>query len=335
MQQARWTRDGIELVDAEAGPVPEGRVRLRVLANGICGTDLHLYRRELPPLEGSVPGHEMVGVPVDGPPGLVDGLYAVEPRVWCGGCDFCGAGDHHLCPNGSVIGIQDPGGLAEWVDVPRASLHPVDTSLPLLVASLAEPFAVAVRSVRLAELGMDSRVLVLGAGSIGLLAGLIARDRAARVAISARYPHQREAARRLGLEALEEGEVDQWAATYGPDAVIETVGGIADTLAQAVHVCRPSGRVVVLGVFAGERSLNAIEFMAKELSLIGSNTYGSTRRGSEFRAAVELLPRYRAELEPLQTHQFRLSLLNDAFKCALDKHSGAIKVTVMPDAAGA
>ncbi len=333
MQQARWTQDGIELVNLEAEPLREDWVRLRVLANGICGTDLHLYRRELPPLPDSVPGHEIVGVPVEGPRGLADGLYAVEPRIWCGECDFCGAGDHHLCPNGRVIGIQDPGGLAEQVDVPRPSLHPIDPSVPPLVASLAEPFAVALRAVHLARLEADSRVLVLGAGSIGLLAGLLARDRAARVAIAARYPHQREAAARLGLEPLGENEVDEWTGAFGPDVVIETVGGFADTIAQAVHLCRPSGRVVVLGVFASERSLNALEFMAKELSLIGSNTYGSTRRGSEFRAAVDLLPRYRAELEPLQTHQFRLSSLNDAFKCALDKRSGAIKVTVIPDAA--
>ena len=333
MQQARWTADGIELVDVPAGPLPEGRVRLKVLANGICGTDLHLYRRELPPLEGSVPGHEIVGVPIDGPAGLTESLYAVEPRVWCGDCDFCGAGDHHLCPNGTVIGIQDAGGLAERVDVPRPSLHPVDADVPPLVASLAEPLAVSLRAVHLARLEADSRVLVLGGGSIGLLSGLLARDRAARVAITARYPQQAEAARRLGLEPLGESEVEAWSGEFGPDVVIETVGGFADTLAEAVQFCRPGGRVVVLGVFAGERTLNALVLMAKEIRLIGSNMYGSTRRGSEFRAAVDLMPRYRAELEPLQTHQFRLSALNDAFKCALDKRSGAIKVTVIPDTA--
>ena len=333
MQQARWTADGIELVDVPAGPLAEDRVRLKVLANGICGTDLHLYRRELPPLEGGVPGHEIVGVPVEGPRGLAEALYAVEPRVWCGACDFCGAGDHHLCPNGSVIGIQDAGGLAECVDVPRPSLHPVDPDVSPLVASLAEPLAVSLRAVHLGRIEADSRVLVLGAGSIGLLAGLLARDRALRVAISARYPSQAEAARRLGLEPLGEGEVAAWSGEFGPDVVIETVGGFADTLNEAVQFCRPAGRVVVLGLFAGERKLNALALMAKEVSLIGSNTYGSTRRGSEFRAAVDLLPRYRAELEPLQTHQFRLSALSDAFKCALDKRSGAIKVTIIPDAA--
>jgi len=331
MQQARWTSDGIELVEVAPGPLPSDWVRLRVLANGICGTDLHLFRRELPPLEGSSPGHEMVGVPLDGPRELAEGLYAVEPKTWCHVCAFCTSGDHHLCSSGRVIGIQEPGGLADFVDVPRYSLHRVDTSVPPLVASLAEPLAVCVRAVHLARLDASSRVLVLGAGSIGLLAGLLARDRAERVAITARYPHQSEAARQLGLQPLDESGVAAWAHEFGPDVVIETVGGVADTLAQSILLCRPGGRVIVLGVFAGERSLNAVALMAKELSVIGSNTYGMGQRGSEFGAAVDLLPRYRHELEPLQTHQFKLMALHDAFKCALDKTSGAIKVTVIPD----
>ena len=330
MQQARWTQDGIELVPVEAGPLRQGWVRLRVLANGICGTDLHLYRREIPPPEGSVPGHELVGLPLDGPRGLAEGLYAVEPRIWCGECDLCSSGNHHLCLSGRVIGLDEPGGLADFVDVPPSSLHPVDASVPPLVASLAEPLAVAVRAVHLGRVDASSRVLVLGAGSIGLLAGLLARDRAARVAVTARYPHQRDAAQRLELEPLSETDGSSWANEFSPDVVIETVGGVGDTLSQAVHFCRPAGRVVVLGVFFGGSSINALELLAKEISVIGSNTYGVGQHGSEFRAAVDLLPRYRRELELLQTHQFELASLNDAFKCAMDKRSGAIKVTVIP-----
>ena len=71
--------------------------------------------------------------------------------------------------------------------------------------------------------------------------------------------------------------------------------------------------------------------MMKELTIIGSNTYGTGRRGLEFRAAVDLLPRYRSEIEPLLTHRFPLTRVADAFECAANKQTGAIKVTIEPN----
>ena len=310
--------------------VADGWARLRVLGCGICGTDLHLYRRELPALPGGVPGHEFVGVPLDGPADLEDRLYAVEPRTWCGACDMCAAGQRQLCAAGQLLGIGPPGGLAEFADVPRYALHPVPSEVPAEIATLAEPLAVCVRAVHRARPSTDSRVLVQGAGSIGLLAGLLARDRVAEVAITARHSHQREAARRLGLVPVAEAEAGDWAREHQPDVVIETVGGTADTLLQAVQLVRPAGRVVVLGVFSGPRPIDALGLMAKEVTVVGSNTYGTSRRGSEFRVALDLLPRFAGELAPLQTHRFPLERVEQAFATAADKRSGAIKVTIAP-----
>ncbi|MFQ5515203.1 MAG: zinc-binding dehydrogenase [Myxococcota bacterium] len=334
MRCAHWTEDGLELVDEKPPPLTPGWVRLRVLANGICGTDVHLFRRELPPLVGNVPGHELVGRPTDGPTQLPESLYAVEPIHWCGGCDDCLAGNRHRCPQLRIFGIQLRGGLAETIDVPRACLHAVDPRVSVLVASLAEPFAVAVRGLHLARLETDSRVLVLGAGTIGLMSALLARDRAAAVAISARHPQQRKLAESLGVTALEESQIDAWAGENAPDVVIETVGGHAETLAEATRSCRAGGRIIVIGVFSRPMPVNVIELLVKELSLVGSNTYGTTLRGPEFRSAVELLPRYHSELQPLLTHQFPLSSVHEAFRCASQKASGAIKVTVLPGQAG-
>ncbi len=330
MRRAHWTEGGIELTEDEPGPLREGWVRLRVHACGICGTDLHLWRRELPAPAGGVPGHEVVGLPLDGGRGLPDRLYAVEPRTWCGACDLCISGSRHLCAKSSILGLGLPGGLADWIDAPREAVHPVDASVSAGAAAIAEPLAVCVRALHLARPEASSRVLVLGAGNIGLLCGLLARDRADEVAITARYDHQRRAAERLGILPLAEGAAADWALERGPDLVIETVGGGADTLEQAVRLCRPAGRVVVLGVFGGSRPIDALALMAKEIEVVGSNTYGTGRRGPEFRVAVDLLPRYRSELEPLQTHRFSLDAVADAFACAADKKSGAIKVTVLP-----
>lgn len=330
LREARWTESGIEVAESEPDALRRGWVRLRVEACGLCGTDLHLYRGLIPRGPGGVPGHEIAGSPLDGPAGLAETLYAVEPLVWCGSCDQCLGGRRHLCIEGRLLGISARGGMADWVDVPEGMLHGVPPEVPARLASLSEPLAVGVRAVHRAQIQSQSRVLILGAGSIGLLAGLLARDLAHEVAISARYPHQVEAAKRLGLIPVGERDLASWAREAEPDVVIETVGGAADTLEVAIRAVRRAGRIVVLGVFSERRPVDLLSLLLKEICVVGSNTYGQDRRGPEFRAAVGLLRRYRSELAPLQTHQFPLSGIGQAFDCASDKRRGAIKVTVEP-----
>ena len=329
MLQSKWTDDGIELAEVEPGPLAPGHVRLKVDACGICGSDLHSFRHFLPTRPGDTPGHEVVGTVLDGPAGLADVLYAVEPHTRCGVCDLCLSGKHHLCNEGALIGTRIPGGMSEFVDAPTYTVHPVDPSVAPLPASFAEPLAVCVRAVTMARLEVDSRVLVIGAGAIGLLAALLARDRCARVAISARYEHQRRAAADLGVEAVAEADLMSWALDNRPDVIFETVGGEADTIGQAVKAVRKSGRVIVLGVFTGEVSLNGLLLVVKEVELLGSVLYGPSRRGSDFAAAVSLLPRFQPDLAPLQTHQYPLRAIHQAFDTALDKTTGAIKVTLL------
>ena len=330
MLQAKWTDEGVNLIDVDPGPVRPDWVRIRVAACGICGSDIHYYRRALPfPGEG-IMGHEIVGTVEDGGKGLADSLYVIEPWVPCGECVQCIRGNRALCPKGAFIGVEYAGGIAEFVDVPRYTLLPVDPSVPPLVASISEPFGCAYRAVQLARLHLDSRVLIIGAGTIGLLSGLLARDRAMEVAITVRYPRQREAAERLGLMCLGEDGVEAWAKDREPDVVIELVGGTANTIDQAIQYCQPAGRVIVVGMFTKPSTVDALPLIIKELEILGCSIYGMGRHGRELGTTVAMVPRYQREIEGLQTHQFPLSSVEDAFACASDKTTGAIKVTILP-----
>jgi threonine dehydrogenase-like Zn-dependent dehydrogenase len=324
MLQARWSEGGIDLVDVKPGPLPQGWVRLRVAACGICGSDLHRWRGEVAREPGAVPGHEVAGW-------AGSRLVAVEPRWRCGACARCAAGKPQLCRDGGILGVDAPGGLAEWMDVPAYALHELPPDIDPRLASLAEPLAVAVRAVERAQVGTGKSVLVLGAGSIGLVCGLVARERGARVAISARHAEQRAAARRLGLLPLAEPDVAAWAAAEEPSAVIETVGGRADTLQSAIAACAPAGRIVVLGVFAGPVAIDGLALMAKELELVGSNSYGH-EHGADFARGIALLATHARELAMLQTHVFPLRAIEAAFRAASDKRSGALKVVLEPGA---
>lgn len=331
MRRALWTADGLEVTEVEPGPLEAGRARVRVAACGICGSDLHWWHGSMPRPLGTAPGHELAGTVVDGPAGLDDVLYAVSPNVACGECPFCLVGQTHLCDRalGRGLGMGADGGLSELVDVPVENLAPVTTDDPI-VAALTEPLAVALRGVSLGHIAPDSRVLVLGAGTIGLGAALLARDRAGEVAITARHPHQAEVAATLGVTVLGEHEGVSWAKERGADVVIESVGGTAPTLDDAVKACRKGGTIVLLGAFTEPRPVDLSKLMMKELRLQGSFCYGSTRRGPEYAAAAALTGRHATELRAMTTHQFDLSDVSQAFETAADKSSGAIKVTILP-----
>jgi threonine dehydrogenase-like Zn-dependent dehydrogenase len=329
----RWTAAGVELAEADAGPLPEGWVRLAVTGCGICGSDLHIYRGMragvLSPQDFATPGHEIAGTVIDGPAGVADAVHAVEPWIACRTCADCMRGEPVLCEEGRLLGVTDGGGLAETVDVPARLLHPVDDRVGTRLASLAEPWAVSVRAVHRARLTeVDERLLVLGGGAIGLLCGVAARDRTARVGITCRYEHQADLARRFGLDAVPPDSVAEWADEHRPDVVIETVGGEADTMADAVRTVRRGGRIVVVGVFGPPRPTDYREVVLKEVEIVGSFIYGTVRGGSEFGVAVRRMGAIVDELAALQTHRYDLTDVASAFEVADDKSSHAVKVTI-------
>jgi len=323
----------------EERPLPEpgaGEARVRVRACGVCGTDLHFFHLgALAP--GHVPGHEIAGV-VDalgpGVQGLEPGQpVAVEPLRSCGTCSECRAGRHSICRKARVLGIHEPGGFAEHLVVPAARLYRVPADLSFPLAALAEPLAVCVHGVERGGGAEGKRVLVIGAGTIGLLAVLAARAAgASEVALTARHAHQAALGRALGASrVLTEAEAspEALARDGSADLVIETVGGSADTLRSAGAALAPGGTVSVLGVFMGAVSLDAFPLLLKEATLAWSNCYAQGPGRPDFERAIALLAAERERLAPLLTHQRPLAEIEDAFALASDKRAGAVKVTVL------
>jgi len=331
MLQSQWTDTGIALREVEPGPLAPDHVRLRISACGICGSDLHRYKEPGTTLGREVtPGHEFVGTIMDaGGANLPDALYGVDPWQACGKCDYCLRGLSEDCRSGLLVGVHIAGGFAESIDVPVRNIHAQDPSLSPLEASLNEPFAVCVRTIHLAELKLDSRVLIIGGGTLGLICGALARDSAGRVAMTARYPHQAEAARRIGIEPVNEADTAAFAREFEPDVVIESVGGTANTIEQAMNAARVGGLIIVQGLFSKPSSIDASLFIFKELRMAGSKIYGQSFHGPEFGVATQILPRHRDTIKVLETHQFPLSQIEAAFAAAADKAGSPIKVTVL------
>src|SRR5262249_46176050 len=113
--------------------------------------------------------------------------------------------------------------------------------------------------------------------------------------------------------------------------VVETVGGRAPTLSDAVRLARPGGILSMLGVFEGASMIPALDVSLKELTLVGSNCYGRVGLRTDFAIAIELLRKHRSELDALVPPRFRLEEVNAAFAAAGDKRSGSIKVHILPN----
>jgi threonine dehydrogenase-like Zn-dependent dehydrogenase len=334
---------GREQVEIDAIPIPEpgpGEARVHIRACGLCGTDLHLHHAGLYP-PGNTPGHEMTGVVDalgDGVEGLETGAsVAVEPLHACGSCPTCRNGLDAICREGQIYGIQRPGGFAEYAVVPARRLFPVPGELVAQIAALAEPMAVVVRGLRRGAFERGQRVLVLGAGSIGLLAVAAARAfGAGEVWLTARHAHQAELGRQLGaVRVLDEGEATplllDGAGREAPiDLVVETVGGSADTLIQAGAAVRPGGTVSILGVFMGRTEIEPLGLFVKETTLAFSNCYTHPETGADFETAIDLVSDGRDALSALTTHAVPLDEIDRAYALAADKQSGVVKVTVLP-----
>jgi (R,R)-butanediol dehydrogenase / meso-butanediol dehydrogenase / diacetyl reductase len=340
MQAALARGPGRIEVTEVARPEPgRGEVLVRVRHCGICGSDLHWWHDQMM-IPQVCPGHEIAGEVAAAGAGVTTlregDPVAVEGIASCGACRYCLAGDYHRCPAIGVVGMTVPGGFAEYLRMPERHCFRVPDGVSLATASLSEPLGVAVHGVRISGLAIGQRVVVLGAGTIGLMAVIAARaGGAGEIVVTARRPQQKAAALALGADrVVDEADVD---ALMGEtleapvDLVVETVGGSAGTLDTAALLCRPGGTICLLGVFTGSPRFPALFTLAKELRIQGSFVYSRAGARADYDIALDLLRRDGARIAAaLMTHRVPLARIDEGFRTAADKTTGAIKVTVEP-----
>ena len=343
-------------------PVPgPGQALVRVLAAGVCGSDLHGYRVRTrrvsdaprrPPAQPTLKGHELAGEIAALGPG-VEGLevgqrVGVEPGhlVSCGRCRWCRRGDTQQCSElGLLNGVRvHSTGFAEYSLEAAAHCYPLPDDLSIEEAAILDVYAVAVHALHRVPVRPTDTVAVLGTGAIGLATAQVARAAGAgRVIVIGRRKEPLAVARQLGCDStvntalLEGGSEDVGLAVRaitagrGADVVYEAVGGQADTLAQALQVAARGGRVGVVGAFGDPQGVDARLCMRHELSLHWVWSYGLWEGVPEYQIALQGLIGGRIDAAPLITHHFPLARIGEAFAAADDKRaSGAIKVIVLP-----
>ncbi|HEV8296187.1 MAG TPA: alcohol dehydrogenase catalytic domain-containing protein [Acidimicrobiales bacterium] len=308
MRAVRNSDSGIAVLDVPE-PAGDGQL-LEVRSSSICGTDLNFVAMGL---QGFTIGHEFAGV--------VDGrAYGIEPTIYCGACAQCEAGYTQRCTGDHAnLGIFIDGGLCDALTVPDYTLVPLPESLDVRDACLIEPAAVAYHGVRRAAIVPGERVVVVGGGSIGLLAVAAARWLGHAVDLEARHPQQKAAGERLGA-GQPTGEYD---------VVIEAAGSESG-LARCAELARPGGRVSLLGVFHALLPFPGVPMLVKELTILGAMAYNRASGVRETEEVAAMLANDPEIARTLITHRFSLDDAAEAFRVAGDRAAGAIKVVLEP-----
>jgi len=305
------TTDGIRLVGPTRDPA-DGDIRVTVVSSGICGSDLHMA--SFGP-SGAILGHEFGGRLDDGTP------VAVLPVVPCGACDRCAAGAEQQCRNalGAMYGVSLDGGLADEAWVHPSCATPLPDGMALDHAHLVEPVAVALHGVHRAGVVDGMRVLVLGAGPIGLCTIAAAVDVGASVDLEGRRPNRLAAGERLGASMSVGADYD----------VVLDAAGTQSSLDRATELVRPGGTVGILGTYWSPVSLG-MSFQMKEVTLLPSFTYGHHHGVGEFADAARILGAVPGLPDALVTHRFGLDDATEAFRVAGDRDEDPIKVAIVP-----
>lgn len=311
MRAVRCREGQVELVDL---PAPRGDgIHVRIRSAGICGSDLHLLGSGLP-LPHTL-GHEMAGVAPDGR------AVAIEPLLPCGACAPCRSGSYNLCERGPsiVIGLAHDGGMADEIVVPERCLVPLPAAVAAGDACLIEPLAVAIHGMQRAGLRGDTRVAIVGGGSIGLCAVAVARAAGAEVALLARHDAQRAAGERLGAVA-----------PSGSYELVVDAAGTKSALADALALCRPGARLLLLGSYWDGFELSGLLLCMKEIDVVPASMYGRRGAARDVDVAAATLAARPEIARTIITHRFPLDAAAEAFRTAADRRSGAIKVVLEP-----
>jgi threonine dehydrogenase-like Zn-dependent dehydrogenase len=277
-----------EAATPEPGP---GEALLKVSAAGICGSDVHGVAtrspRRAPPL---VMGHEftatVVAVGAGAPESLVGSPVAVNPQVPCGVCLMCRSGRENVCQNRELIGGSRPGGFGEFVAVPTRCLHVLPPGLDPHAGVFAEPLATCIHAAALLGRVAPRSALILGAGTIGVLAAQVMRlVGTTTIIVSDIDGDRRRAALAVADVVATPDELGEAVAAAGGIDVSIDAAGSSSTRHASVALLEPLGTALWLGMHDQDSPVPAFDMVAREQRVQGSFAYTNP----EFARAVDVL----------------------------------------------
>jgi threonine dehydrogenase-like Zn-dependent dehydrogenase len=258
-----------------------GESIIKVAASGICGSDMHAYHgkdnRRIPPL---ILGHEISGVIDQGKE--IGKKVVLNPLITCGSCDYCKNGREHLCVKRIILGMNKPierqGGFAEYVSIPDKNIYELPKNLKMDEAPIAEPCAVSLHAVEIGEKQLlkpikNNKILVIGAGAIGLLCGLIlskVKNCKNIIIVDPNDNRLKECLKYLDADGFKPNSKN--IITDHFDIVFDTAG-LETTRQQAIRCIKPGGIIIHIGLTQPSGAFDFRKATLQEITFIGTYCY--------------------------------------------------------------
>lgn len=330
------TEPGVVAIEDIPVPTPApGEALLKVLYGGICGSDLGTYRGTFVYASyPRVPGHELTVEVISAPEnnlGIVPGIFAtVNPYFNCGKCYPCRSGKVNCCIGNETLGAQRDGGFQHYITMPVERVYPAP-GLGLKEIALIEPFCISYHGVKRAGITPGEKVLVMGAGTIGVLAMLAAKHFGADVYVADVAQKKLDHAMTLGatgtfLNTSAEALASWVEETTGGDGFPVTVEavGLPATFQNSVDAAAFSGRVVLIGVSKKTLDFNFTLIQKKELAVYGSRNAVA----EDFREVANLMREAGFSADAVVTDVYPFGEAAKAFKEFSDNPGEKLKVLV-------
>jgi 2-desacetyl-2-hydroxyethyl bacteriochlorophyllide A dehydrogenase len=337
MRRVVVSPDSIDVVESATPQPMSGEVLVHSVVSGVCGSDTHAAHGRHPFIDlPYFPGHEVVGVIAALGPG-VDGVdvgqrVTVEPDLPCWDCKQCRRGTQNLCENLRFFGCgHDQGGMADYFTIPVNRLHVLPDALDCRAAALVEPMSTPVHAVRIAGGVRDKAVVILGAGTIGLLLLAVVRAHGAkRIVITDPLPDKRARALQFGADTALDATADdvevQARAALGESAdVVFDCVAVTPTVRQAVAMASKGGTVVIVGVPVGDVAVPLPVVQDHQIRIQGSATY----LPEDYAESIRLLVDGAVPIDDIVTAEVPLARVADAY--AMSSGGEHVKVLVAVD----
>jgi len=322
----------LRLEEVSIPAISEDEVLIKVMAVGICGSDIPRINKYGAHVSPIIPGHEFAGEVVELGAKVTDvkmgDRVTVAPLIPCYKCEYCRIGEYSLCEDYSYYGSRCDGAFAQYINVKEKNVLKVNDSVSYETAATTDPFANALHCLHRASFKKGEKVCVYGCGAIGLYAIQAAKALGASKVVAVDVSREKlDTAIRCGADAAFNGrdaDVARQVSDYldgGADVVAE-ISGVPIAQLNCILSAAKLGRVVIVGIsHAGlqltEQAVDKI--MRGQISVVGSwNSFSNPFPGDEWTTAVELFEKGLVKSDDVITHRLKLEDVADSFK-AIDK----------------
>lgn len=309
-------KNRMEFQEIPKPSIGEDDVLTKIMAMGVCGTDLQFFKgiRKIP--FPHLSGHEASGKIVD-VGSQVKGIsvgdrVVIDPNIHCGQCWYCRRGQFNLCENKKVLGVSLPGCFTEYVKITQKNILKLPDSVPYWHGVLVEPLSIALHVFNRSNIQIGENVLLLGAGTIGLMLLQLLTTIGIHITVIDKINDRLIKAQDLGADRIINSSDKSFQSLLKENKVYHKVidaVGIPETLERSVELAGAGGRVVWLGLPTSDIRINAFHFLYRELTLYSSLAYNY-----EFGEALQLIENGKIDLKNIVTHQFSFSEINQAFE---------------------